>query len=29
MLNLKQLAIKGNVEPNSLFFGVGEALGMS
>jgi len=29
MLNLKQLAIKGNVEPNSLFFGVGKALGMS
>jgi len=29
MLNLKQLAIKGNVEPNSLFFGIGEALGMS
>ena len=29
MLNLKQLAIRGNVEPNSLFFGIGEALGMS
>ena len=29
MLNLKQLAIKGNLEPNSLFFGVGKALGMS
>ncbi len=29
MLNLKQLAIKGNIEPNSLFFGVGKALGMS
>jgi len=29
MLNLKQLAIKGNLEPNSLFFGIGKALGMS
>jgi hypothetical protein len=29
MLNLKQLVIKGNIEPSSLFFGVGEALGMS
>ena len=29
MLNLKQLAIKGNVEPNSLFVGIGKALGMA
>jgi len=29
MLNLKQLVIKGNIEPNSLFFGIGDALGMS
>jgi hypothetical protein len=28
MLNLKQLAIKGNVEPNSLFYGIGKSLGL-
>ena len=28
MLNLKQLAIKGNVQPNSLFYGIGKSLGL-
>ncbi len=29
MLNLKQTAIQSNVEPKSLFFRIGEDLGMS